>query len=245
MVPNATAVPGRKPAPAPPAGDGYVVAIDGPGGSGKSAVARSLARALGVGYLDTGASYRAVTWARLHLAELPQGLAQATPSALARWVVERLDLSTDPDQPQVALAGQEITAAIRSAAVTAAVSELSADPQTRQVLVAWQRGQILAAGSCVAEGRDIGAVVAPDALLKVWLTADPRVRAARRAAQLGGADVGGQVTQLAERDRQDASRDTDPMMPAEDAVALDTTELSLTQVVDRLLELVASRRAGR
>ena len=160
-----------------------VVAVDGPSGSGKSSVSRGVARALGLRYLDTGAMYRAITWAVLrdgadiHDADAVAATAQSV----------RLSWSTDPDESGIDVDGADVSRAIREEAVTSSVSAVAAEPRARAVLVALQRQAVadaLAAGQgIVVEGRDIGSVVLPDADLKVWLVADPAVRAARRASE--------------------------------------------------------------
>ncbi|HYT10813.1 MAG TPA: (d)CMP kinase, partial [Mycobacteriales bacterium] len=155
-----------------------VIAIDGPSGTGKSTVARGLARRLGFRYLDTGAMYRAVTWAVLRAGVDPQD-ADAVADIAERV---RVEVSTDPDHPRVTVDGRRVDREVRSAAVTAAVSPVSAIPRVRAVLVAFQR-RLAEAGGVVVEGRDIGTVVAPGAPLKVFLTASTDARALRRSRQ--------------------------------------------------------------
>ncbi len=230
------------PAPSP-----RVIALDGPSGSGKSTVARSVARALGLAYLDTGATYRAAT-----LAVLRAGLRTDDAAAVERTVQgAAIALSTDPDAPQVRLDGEDVSAEIRGPDVTAAVSAVSAVPGVRAHMVRLQRE--LAAGGAVIEGRDIGTVVVPDAPVKVFLDADPAVRAARRAADNdAGVRTSGDVVQadvvqavaadLARRDRLDSSRKASPLQAATDAVHLDATALSADEVTERVLDL--ARAAG-
>jgi cytidylate kinase len=216
-----------------------VVAVDGPSGSGKSTVSRRLARALRAQYLDTGAMYRAVTWAVLE-----HGIDPADPDAVAKLAAE-LDLmvGTDPDRPQVRVDGRDVAGSIRGVEVTAAVSTVAAVGAVRRTLVAQQQAIIVAARTgrgIVVEGRDIGTVVAPDADLKVFLTASPVERARRRSAEQD-ADLAATAEDLARRDRLDSTRTVDPFAQAEDAMVLDSTELGVDEVVDRLL---ASLRRG-
>jgi cytidylate kinase len=220
-----------------------VIALDGPSGSGKSTVARAVARALGLAYVDTGATYRAAT-----VAALRAGVDLEDAAAVQR-VVERADivLETSPDAPRVRLDGDDVGGEIRGPEVTAAVSAVSAVPGVRARMVELQRE--LAAAGAVIEGRDIGTVVAPDAAVKVFLDADPAVRAARRAgeAETGVRAAGGDVVSavaadLARRDRLDSSRATSPLQAAADAVHLDSSALSADEVIARVLEL--ARQAG-
>lgn len=223
-----------------------VIALDGPSGTGKSTVARTLARRLEAGYLDTGAMYRAAT-----LAVSRSGVDAADPEAVVKAVrAARIELTTSPDKPVVvSLDGDDVSAAIRTDEVTAAVSGVAAVPAVREHLVAAQRALVEAAvaerGGVVVEGRDIGTVVCPDAGLKVFLTASPEVRAARRTAQNTAAGMRADAEKVREavdrRDRLDSTRKADPMRPAGDAVDLDTSELDVEQVVVALLELVAQR----
>jgi cytidylate kinase len=225
-----------------------VVAVDGLSGSGKSSVSRGVARELGLRYLDTGAMYRAVTWAVLDAgASSPDEIA-----ATAGRVV--LEQSHQPDDAWIRVDGVDVSEAIREQAITSAVSAVAAEPRTRAVLVELQRRAVqdaLEAGQgIVVEGRDIGSVVLPDADLKVWLVADPAVRAARRAAEDAAAGrldadprlVAGQVAaDLARRDRADATRATSPTTQAPDAVVVDATHLELAEVVAVVVALVGER----
>jgi len=197
-----------------------IVAIDGPAGAGKSTVARAVASALGGTYLDSGAMYRVVAL---------RSAAGADPAAVARDVAIGLG-------EQVTADGEDVTPAIRTPEVTARASEIAALPAVREALVERQRELLYGGGDWVAEGRDIGTVVAPDADLKIFLTASEEARAARRAHELGldAAEVQGAQ---AERDRRDATRDYSPLKPAADAVTVDTTDLTIEQVVDRIVEL--------
>jgi cytidylate kinase len=218
-----------------------VVAVDGPSGTGKSTVARRLAASLGARYLDTGAMYRAAA-----LGVLRAGADPADPCAVAQVVAGlRIEVGTDPEVPVVLLNGVDVAGEIRGPAVTTAVSPVSAVPEVRAVLVAQQRqiiGEAAAGGGgIVVEGRDIGTVVAPDAPLKVFLTAAAAERAARRAAQDGVDDVTEVRRAVERRDRLDSSRALSPLRAAEDAVELDTTRLDIDAVLDRLHELVLHR----
>jgi cytidylate kinase len=203
-----------------------VVAIDGPAGAGKSTVARAVAERLGFTYLDSGAMYRAVG-----LAALERGL---DPAEVA--VVVRIELGEG-----VLLDGRDVTEAIRAPEVSEAASRAAAEPAVRAAMVDQQR-RLLAAGDWVAEGRDIGTVVAPDAEVKVFLTADPQERARRRAAELG-ADPATVLAEQVIRDRRDSTRADSPLVAAPGATLVDTTGLSLAEVVARVVALV--RGAGR
>jgi cytidylate kinase len=224
--------------PAPP----RVIALDGPSGSGKSTVARAVARRLGWRYVDTGATYRAAT-----LAVLRAGVDVGDPDAVAATVA-RADIvvSSDPDVPGTSLDGADVSALIRGAEVTAAVSAVSAVPEVRRRLVALQR-ELAGSDGAVLEGRDIGTAVFPDAAVKVFLDASSEVRATRRAgdADTGISIVTGESTDvvqrvaddLARRDRLDSSRVASPLQAAEDAVHLDSSALDAQQVVDSVLRL--------
>jgi cytidylate kinase len=214
---------------------GLVVAVDGPGGSGKSTVARALARRLGLRYLDTGAMYRALTWLALQ-----RGIATDDAEALGELARSAsLAIGTDPETPTVMIEDVDVAGPIRSAEVTAAVSAVSAVPAVREQLVALQRTLIsIAAGSgagIVAEGRDIGTVVAPDAPIKVFLTASATERARRRARETA-ADTSSTERDLARRDRLDSSRAASPLAQAPDAVVVDSTAMGIDEVVDMIVE---------
>lgn len=220
-----------------------VIAVDGPAGSGKSSVCRGAAQRLGLRYLDTGAMYRAMTWAMLD-AGIDVDDAAAVADAAGDVVITS---GTDPLAPTIHVGATDVAGPIRGDAVTGAVSAVSAVPAVRERLVAIQRDEVAAARAAgegiVVEGRDITTVVLPDADLKVFVTADPAVRAARRAAQdvdLGKAavDVRQTETALRERDAKDSSRETSHLAQAEDAVVLDTTDLTLDEVIDRVCALV-------
>jgi len=209
-----------------------LIAIDGPAGAGKSTVARALAARLGFTYLDSGAMYRCV--ALRSLWEPHRELAE-----LAREA--RIELSGTPsgEPGRVLLDGRDVSEEVRTSAVSEAASVVAADPAVREALVAKQR-ELIAEGDWVAEGRDIGTVVAPDAELKVFLTADPRERARRRAAELG-ADVGTVLAEQTMRDERDSAREHSPLETASDAVTLDTSGLSVEEVVARIVELVRAQ----
>jgi cytidylate kinase len=202
-----------------------VVAIDGPAGAGKSTVARAVARALGFTYLDTGAMYRCVG-----LAAARRGVAPAEVAG-----VVRIELGE-----RVLLDGEDVTEAIRTPEASEGASRAAADPAVREAMVAQQR-RIVAVGDWVAEGRDIGTVVAPDAAVKVFLTASPEERARRRAEQIG-ADVRTVLAEQRIRDERDSTRAHAPLAAAPDAVELDTTGLKLEDVVARVTALVTDHR---
>ena len=202
-----------------------VVAIDGPAGAGKSTVARAVARALGFTYLDSGAMYRAAA-----LALLERGGA-------ASEVAERADIRLGD---RVLLDGRDVTEEIRAPELSEGASRIAANPRVRAALLAKQRA-LLASGDWVAEGRDIGTVVAPDAPVKVFLTASAEERARRRAAELG-ADVETVLRDQALRDAQDSTREHSPLHLAPGAVELDTTGLSVDEVVAKIVDLVERAR---
>lgn len=198
-----------------------IVAIDGPAGAGKSTVARAVADRLGFTYLDSGAMYRAAALAALRRHMDPAGIA-------ASLTIEVGD--------RVLLDGEDVTDQIRAREISEAASRAAADPEVRSAMVAEQR-RLLSSGDWVAEGRDIGTVVAPGADVKVFLTADARERARRRAAELG-ADPETVLTEQAIRDERDRSREHSPLEPAPGAVVLDTTGLDIPGVVERIVGLV-------
>ena len=200
-----------------------LIAIDGPAGAGKSTVARALARRLSFTYLDSGAMYRCV--ALLSLAS-----PGASPARLAEEA--RIELGE-----RVLLDGRDVSAEIRSPEISEAASRVAAEPEVRTALVASQRA-LIAGGDWVAEGRDIGTVVAPGAELKVFLTASPEERARRRAAELG-ADAGTVLAEQAMRDERDSTREHSPLAAAPGAVVLDTSGLPVEEVVERIAALAA------
>jgi CMP/dCMP kinase len=203
-----------------------VVAIDGPAGAGKSSVARAVAAELGFTYLDSGAMYRCVA-----LAGLRRGVSAAS-------VASDIEISLGE---RVLYNGVDVTDAIREPAVSEAASQAAADPAVRHAMVVQQR-RLLGHGDWVAEGRDIGTVVAPSAAVKVFLTATPRERARRRAAELG-VEVSTVLAEQAIRDERDRTRAHSPLRPAPGAVELDTTGLSMPEVVERVVALVREAAA--
>jgi CMP/dCMP kinase len=212
---------------------GVVVAMDGPSGAGKSSSARGVATRLGLRYLDTGAMFRAMTWWMLE-----HGVDVDDDAAVAAKVDQPVLVSgTDPLAPTITVDGIDVAGPIREQAVTSAVSAVSVVPAVRQRLLREQR-DIIGAGGIVVEGRDIGTVVAPDAAVKVYLTADPAARAARRTAELAGADVAATEQDLIRRDTIDSGRAAAPLSMADDAHHIDTTPYTLDEVVARIIELV-------
>ena len=207
-----------------------IVAIDGPAGAGKSTVARAVAEALGFRYLDSGAMYRSVA-----LAAAERGV---PPAQLAASIRIELTGNTQGESGRVLLDGRDVTSSIRAPEISEAASRAAADPAVRKAMVAEQR-RLLEHGDWVAEGRDIGTVVAPDADLKVFLTADPHERARRRAAELG-ADVYTVLGEQAIRDERDRVREHSPLVPAPGAVVLDTTGLIVPEAVQRIVALIGS-----
>lgn len=231
---------------APRPSGALVVAIDGPSGSGKSTVARGVASALGLRYLDTGAMYRAVTWLVLH-----RGLAPEDERAVTELGANvRLDISTAAAPATIAVDGVDVTAEIRSPAVTAAVSAVSAHDGVRRAMVARQR-ELIGEGGIVVEGRDIGTTVAPDADVKIFLTADERVRAQRRGAEIiGGTADDAVLTATSEalrrRDAADAGRTASPLTQAPDATVVDATDLDADAVIGRIVDMAKEvARHGR
>ncbi len=225
-----------------------IVAIDGPSGTGKSSTSKAVAAQLGLRYLDTGAQYRAITWWMLN-----NGVDVSDPERIAAQADRPVIVSgTDPQAPAISVDGTDAAGPIRTQEVTSAVSAVSAVPQVRTRITELQRSIAAEArGGIVVEGRDIGTTVLPDADLKVFLTASPEARAARRSGELKGKDATGlAATQqaLTERDKADSSRKTSPLKKADDAVEVDTTELTLEQVVEcvvTLVEKASAEKAGR
>jgi len=217
-----------------------VIAVDGPAGSGKSTAARGVARALGLRYLDTGAMYRALTWWLLK-----HGLDTTDPGTVARHATEPvIEIGTDPDAPAITVDGVDVSGPIRAREVSNAVSAVASVPQVREHLIAMQR-EIIArnagpGGGIVAEGRDIGTVVAPEAPVKVFLTASEDARAHRRSADLAvdpGATAAVTRDEQSRRDRADAPQ----TVMAADAVEIDSTALSLNEVISVIVGLARER----
>ncbi|MGO4617038.1 (d)CMP kinase [Nocardia sp. 2YAB30] len=226
-----------------------VVAMDGPSGTGKSSVSRRLAARLGARYLDTGAMYRVAT-----LRVLRTGI-ELTDSAAVAAAVKELPLSigTDPSREVIQLDGEDVASEVRGAAVTKAVSAVSAVLEVRELLVALQRDITTATQRIVVEGRDIGTVVLPEADAKIYLTASAEARAHRRNQQNilegRGDDYPGVLADVQRRDTLDSTRKVSPLRPAEDAVLVDTSELTMDEVIDELYCVVAQQlsanRRGR
>ncbi|WP_335982231.1 (d)CMP kinase [Streptomyces sp. CA2R106] len=220
-----------------------IVAIDGPSGTGKSSTSRAVASRLGLSYLDTGAQYRAITWWMLS-----NGVDVDDASAVADQAGKPAIVSgTDPAAPAITVDGVDASGPIRSQEVTAAVSAVSAVPEVRTRMVEIQRAAAAAApAGIVVEGRDIGTTVLPDATAKIYLTASAEVRAARRSGELKGAQsVADTQAALVRRDAADSGRKTSPLAKADDAIEVDTSELTLEQVVEQVVALVGEKRAAR
>ncbi len=203
-----------------------VVAIDGPAGAGKSTVARAAAEALGFTYLDSGAMYRAAALATTELGGSPAERARELDIVLGERIVA---------------GGRDVTEAIRTPEASEAASRIATDPDVRTALVEKQR-ELMAVGDWVAEGRDIGTVVAPQAELKLFLSASPTERARRRAAEIG-VDPSVVLRDQTLRDEQDLSREHSPLRAAADAIELDTTDRPIEDVVSQIVRLVRERRA--
>jgi CMP/dCMP kinase len=222
---------------------GPIIAVDGPAGSGKSTAARRVASQLGLRYLDTGAMYRALTWwLRDHGIDLSDAAA-----VQAKMTEPRIVIGTDPADPQVTVDGQDVATVIRSREVSNSVSTVAAIPEVRRLLIAMQRDIIadaVASGAgIVAEGRDIGTVVAPDAVVKVYLTASEDVRAERRTADLAtdpAATVDTTRREQALRDQRDSAQS----VMAEDAVPIDTSGLGPDDVVRSVVQMARERQAA-
>jgi cytidylate kinase len=217
--------------------------MDGPSGSGKSSTARGVADRLHLRYLDTGAQFRAMTvWMLRHGVDVHDAEAVA-----ARAAEPQIVSGTDPLDPTITLDGEDVATAIRSAETTAAVSPVSTVPAVRHQLLELQRAVIAAAlgeGGIVVEGRDIGSVVWPEAEVKLYLTADPAARAARRAAENGSASVAQTEADLLRRDAIDSGRTAAPLVVPDGAVHLDTTPWDLDEVIDRVVAIVERARDG-
>jgi cytidylate kinase len=219
-----------------------IVAIDGPSGTGKSSTSKAVAAQLGLSYLDTGAQYRAITWWMVS-----NGIDITDPTAIAA-VADKAEIvsGTDPANPTIRVDGVDVAGPIRTQEVTSKVSAVSAVPEVRAKITELQRS--LAADAergIVVEGRDIGTTVLPDADLKIFLTASPEARAARRSGELKGADVKATREALLKRDAADSSRKTSPLAKADDAVEVDTSDLTLQQVIECVVTLVGEKRAAK
>lgn len=215
-----------------------IVAMDGPSGTGKSSVSRLLARRIDADYLDTGAMYRAAT-----LRALRRSVDLDDPAAIAAAVGDlALTIGTDPSAERILLDDEDVGDEIRGKVVTGAVSAVSAVPEVRALLVAWQRELSGRAARIVVEGRDIGTVVFPEADVKIYLTASPEARAMRRneqnVAEGRGDDYEGVLSDVQRRDRLDSTRKVSPLRPATDAVIVDTSDLGKDAVIDELHRIV-------
>lgn len=221
----------------------FAVALDGPSGAGKSSIAKAAAQRLGFVYVDTGAMYRTIGLYLLEQGLNPEDSAQAE-AALPRI---EIDLKTTPDGQKMYLCGRDVTELIRAPQVSMAASRCAAHPGVRAFLLELQRG-LAQKNNVIMDGRDIGTVVLPNAQLKVFLTATPEERARRRVTQLEESGRSVQYDEvlrdIIERDYRDTHRETAPLRQAEDAVVLDSTELSFDEVVDRLTEMVNERMKG-
>ncbi|MEW2573528.1 (d)CMP kinase [Streptomyces sp. NPDC047070] len=219
-----------------------IVAIDGPSGTGKSSTSKAVAAQLGLSYLDTGAQYRAITWWMVN-----NGIDVADPSSVADAAGKPDIVSgTDPSAPAITVDGTDVAGPIRTPEVTSKVSAVSAVPEIRARITELQRSIASAAGQgIVVEGRDIGTTVLPDADLKIFLTASPEARAARRSGELKGADVAATREALIKRDTADSTRKTSPLAKAADAVEVDTSDLTLQQVIECVVTLVEEKRAAK
>ena len=219
-----------------------IVAIDGPSGTGKSSTSKAVAAQLGLSYLDTGAQYRAITWWMLN-----NGIDVADPSDIATAAAKPVIVSgTDPAAPTITVDGEDASGPIRTPEVTAAVSAVSAVPEVRARITELQRAIAAEAGrGIVVEGRDIGTTVLPGADVKIFLTASPEARAARRSGELKGSDIAATRAALIKRDAADSGRKTSPLAKADDAIEVDTTGLTLQQVIECVITLVGEKRAAR
>ncbi|MCZ7461191.1 MULTISPECIES: (d)CMP kinase [unclassified Streptomyces] len=225
--------------------ESVIVAIDGPSGTGKSSTSKAVAAELGLSYLDTGAQYRAITWWML-----TNGVDVDDPAAVAT-VCDKpvIESGTDPLAPTISVDGADASGPIRTQDVTSKVSAVSAVPEVRARITELQRTIAGAAEKgIVVEGRDIGTTVLPGADVKIFLTASPEARAARRSGELKGkeaSDVASTREALIKRDAADSSRKTSPLAKADDAVEVDTTDLTLKQVIECVVALVEEKRAAK
>ncbi|MEV8394117.1 MULTISPECIES: (d)CMP kinase [unclassified Streptomyces] len=234
---------GATPARTAPAA--VIVAIDGPSGTGKSSTSKAVAAQLGLSYLDTGAQYRAMTWWMI-----TNGVDVSDAAAVATAAGKPVLVSgTDPAAPTITVDGTDAAAPIRTQEVTSKVSAVSAVPEVRTVVTELQRSIAAAAArGIVVEGRDIGTTVLPDADVKIFLTASPEARAARRSGELKGTeatDVAATKDALVKRDAADSGRKTSPLAKADDAVEVDTTDLTLQQVIECVVTLVEEKRNAK
>ncbi|MHC5701228.1 (d)CMP kinase [Streptomyces tirandamycinicus] len=225
--------------------ESVIVAIDGPSGTGKSSTSRAVAAELGLSYLDTGAQYRAITWWML-----TNGIDVDDPGAVAAVCGKPvIESGTDPLAPAISVDGADAAGPIRTRDVTSKVSAVSAVPEVRTRITELQRAIAAAAEKgIVVEGRDIGTTVLPGADVKIFLTASPEARAARRSGELKGkeaADLASTREALIRRDAADSSRKASPLAKADDAVEVDTTDLTLQQVIECVVALVEEKRATR
>ncbi|MES4906891.1 MULTISPECIES: (d)CMP kinase [unclassified Streptomyces] len=221
-----------------------IVAIDGPAGTGKSSTSKAVAAKLGLGYLDTGAQYRAITWWMVN-----NGIDVDDPTAVADAAVKPVIVSgTDPAGPTITVDGVDVSGPIRTQQVTSKVSAVSAVPEVRAQITDLQRSIAAEAPrGIVVEGRDIGTTVLPDADVKIFLTASAEARAARRSGELRGkdaADLAATQAALAKRDAADSGRKTSPLAKADDAIEVDTTDLTLEQVIECVVTLVEEKRSA-
>ncbi|WP_374223863.1 (d)CMP kinase [Streptomyces sp. ISL-11] len=221
-----------------------VVGIDGPSGTGKSSTSKAVAAKLGLRYLDTGAQYRAITWWMLSNG-IDVNDAEAVADAAGKPVIVS---GTDPSAPTIAVDGADAAAPIRTQEVTSAVSAVSAVPEVRSRMTELQRAIAAEApAGIVVEGRDIGTTVLPDADVKIFLTASAEARAARRSGELKGkeaVDLAATQAALVKRDAADSGRKTSPLAKAGDAVEVDTTELTLEQVIECVVTLIEEKRTA-
>ncbi|MFI2781915.1 (d)CMP kinase [Streptomyces sp. ALB3] len=219
-----------------------IVAIDGPSGTGKSSASKAVAAQLGLSYLDTGAQYRAITWWMLN-----NGIDVQNPAEIATAAAKPVIVSgTDPSAPTITVDGEDASGPIRTQEVTSAVSAVSAVPEVRSLITELQRSIAEEAErGIVVEGRDIGTTVLPDADIKIFLTASPEARAARRSGELKGSDLAATKEALIKRDAADSGRRTSPLAKAADAVEVDTTDLTLTQVIECVVTLVGEKQAAK
>ncbi|MEV6203805.1 (d)CMP kinase [Streptomyces sp. NPDC051771] len=221
--------------------ESVIVAIDGPSGTGKSSTSKAVAAKLGLDYLDTGAQYRAITWWMIGNG-VDVDDAEAVANAAGKPVIVS---GTDPSRPTITVDGVDAAGPIRTEEVTSRVSAVSAVPEVRALITELQRRIAREAErGIVVEGRDIGTTVLPDADLKIFLTASAEARAARRSGELKGVDVRATQEALVKRDAADSSRKTSPLAKAGDAVEVDTTELTLDQVIECVVTLVEEKRAA-